>query len=105
VVIVGEGRPYLVALVSVDQAVLKELKEAGTAEISSEKPTDESVKRYIEKGIQELNRTLPSYEQIKKIAILPEDLTIDNGLLTPTQKPRRRAVMEKYRELVENLYS
>ena len=47
---------------------------------------------------------LQSYAKIKKFAILPADFTIDNGLLTPTLKVKRKIITEKHKELLDSLY-
>jgi len=43
-------------------------------------------------SVQELNKTIESYERIEKIVIMKEDWTVDNGLLTPTMKVKRNQV-------------
>jgi long-chain acyl-CoA synthetase len=52
-----------------------------------------------------VTRELADYEKVKRIALLPVEFTIDGGELTPTLKVRRRVVEEKYRELIESLYT
>src|SRR5438552_2101413 len=54
--------------------------------------------------VEERNAGLQSYSKIKKFAILPDDFTIDNGLLTPTLKVKRKIITEKHRELLDSLY-
>jgi long-chain acyl-CoA synthetase len=48
---------------------------------------------------------LARYEQPKKIALLPRELTIDAGEVTPTLKVKRRVIETKYREIIESLYA
>jgi long-chain acyl-CoA synthetase len=52
-----------------------------------------------------VNEKLPRYEQIKYFSILPGDLTIESGEITPTMKVKRRRVEERYRDLIEGMYS
>ncbi len=46
-----------------------------------------------------------AYAKIKKFTILPEDFTVDNGLLTPTLKVKRKVITDKHRELLDSLYA
>jgi long-chain acyl-CoA synthetase len=48
---------------------------------------------------------LAQFERPKKLALLPEELTVDGGLLTPTFKMKRRLVEEKFRDVIEGLYA
>ncbi len=85
-VILGDGRPYIVALITVDP-----LAEGNILE---------QVRIVIEK----LNQKRATYEQIKDFRIIKEDFTIENGFLTPTMKVKRKLVAEKFKELVEGMY-
>jgi len=59
----------------------------------------------VEKAVTDANATLASYETIKHFKILPEDFTIENGLLTPTMKMKRKAIVARYKDTIESLYS
>lgn len=92
-VVVGDGKPYCVALFSLDAIIVQ---KSGCNE--------EEVKNSLDEFVDTLNKNLASFEQIKKYRILPEDLTVENGLLTPTQKPKRREVMKRYKALIDEMY-
>ena len=49
--------------------------------------------------------TLAAYEKAKKFAFLEEELSEENGLLTPTQKVRRREVVKRYADAIEAMYA
>jgi long-chain acyl-CoA synthetase len=51
-----------------------------------------------------INKELASFEQVKKIAIIEPDFSVDNGLLTPTLKVRRALVIEKFSKQIDSLY-
>jgi long-chain acyl-CoA synthetase len=89
VMVHGDKRPYLVALVTVNPEV-------------ADRPDVEAT---INAAIQKLNGELASYESIKKWKILAADLTQEAGELTPTLKVKRKAVSEKYRSVLDSFYT
>ena len=64
-----------------------------------------SFKAYIEKQIEAVNGRLARYETIKRFALLPRELTVEAGELTPTLKLKRRVILERYKDAIEALYS
>ena len=106
-VAVGDRRPYVVALLAIDPTRVKEEAEragspARTPEEASRCP---EFRAWVEKQLEETNRGLAQYEQIKKFALLPNELTTDGGELTPTMKLKRRVIHEKYGAIIESLYA
>lgn len=55
--------------------------------------------------LSDVNSRLAQFEKMKKFLLIPDDFTIANGLLTPTMKLRRRAIEEKYKQQIEDLYA
>ena len=55
--------------------------------------------------IENLNKNFSLIEKIKKFKLIDEEFTIDNGLMTPTLKLKRKKIIEKYKQDLENLYS
>ena len=92
--VVGDRRPYVVALLVVDRERLR-------GETSSEAEAGEVVERVV----GQVNEGLGRAEQVKRFAILPRDLSIEEGEITPTLKLRRRVCEEHFRDLIEGLYS
>ena len=80
----GDKKNYLVALIVVDQ-----------------KDKDNSTIRSI---IENLNKDLTIIEKIKKFILINEEFTIENGLMTPTLKLKRKKIIEKYQQELEKLY-
>ncbi|HYH94818.1 long-chain fatty acid--CoA ligase [Hyalangium sp.] len=106
-VVIGERRNYLVALLTVDAEKLKALaREKGWPEEPGTLVRDPQLRQYLEQAIErDVNPKLSKFETIKRIAILPEDFSIDGGEMTPTLKVRRSAVEKKHAALIESLYA
>jgi long-chain acyl-CoA synthetase len=92
--VVGDRRPYLVALLSVDRE-----------RVRSETSTDSETLQLVERVVSEVNAELGRAEQVKRFALLPRDLSIEEGEITPTLKLRRRVCEEHFRDLIEGLYA
>lgn len=105
-VLVGDGRPFIAALVSPDPDGLVAWANAEGKD-ASDLPslmTDPDLERAIDGEIERINASLARYEQVKKSALLPEPLTVEGGELTPTLKVRRRIVAERHADLIDRLY-
>jgi long-chain acyl-CoA synthetase len=108
VVVVGASRKQPAALIVPDWESLKSSLAATEKEIPrthadlSQHPT---AIKLVQSDIAKLTGGLADYERIRKVALLPDELTIDNGELTPTLKVKRRVIDEKFGALIEELYS
>jgi long-chain acyl-CoA synthetase len=107
VVVIGAGRKQPAALIVPDwEALTEAVQKSGTqppkshAELSR---TDVAIK-IVQREIIQLTTELADYERVRRVALLPEEFTIDGGELTPTLKVKRRIVDEKYRALIDELY-
>jgi long-chain acyl-CoA synthetase len=101
----GDNRPYLVALLTLDPdeapALAAELGiEADLAAMAG----DPRVREVLERDVEATNANFARIEQVKRFAVLAEDLSQDAGELTPTMKVKRNAVEERYREDFAALY-
>ncbi|MEU8797105.1 long-chain fatty acid--CoA ligase [Spirillospora sp. NPDC048819] len=107
VVVVGDRRPYVVALIVLDPVAARALTatdgSSGEEDVSvlSELP---AVRAAVEAGVERANAMLSRVEQIKYFRVLPVSWAPGGAELTPTNKPRRRAIAEKYAEEIEALY-
>ncbi len=61
-------------------------------------------KKEIETYLDDLNKTLSLVEKVKKFKLIKEEFTIENGMLTPTLKLKRKKILEKYKDNLEKLY-
>jgi len=102
VMIVGEGRSFLSVLVvlnanaedkfGLDQTLKQNGKESYAEEVLLDKITRQT-------------SAFPGYARIHRVAVISESWTVENGFLTPTLKLKRNKVMEKYGEVIEQLYT
>jgi long-chain acyl-CoA synthetase len=105
-VVVGDRRPYLVALVTLDpEEAVAYAKEHGLPEDPAGLASDPEVRAAIETHLAKVNEKFARVEQVKKIAILPEDLSQESGELTPTLKVKRAVVADKHQGEIEHLYA
>ena len=95
------------ALVSCTKSeVEKYAKEKGVEEKEWGKLIyDSTIVEWVQSRINAQTSELAAYEQIKYAAILPTELTQENGELTPTLKVKRKHVMQKYQPLIDGLYN
>jgi long-chain acyl-CoA synthetase len=105
-VVVGDRRPYLVALVTLDpEEAIAFAGEHGLPEDPAQLATNADIRAAIEAHLAKVNEKFARVEQVKKIAILPEDLSQENGELTPTLKVKRAVVADKHQGEIEQLYA
>jgi long-chain acyl-CoA synthetase len=105
-VVVGDRRPYLVALVTLDpEEAAAYAKEHGLPDDPVALASNPDVKASIEAHVDEINEKFARVEQVKKISILPHDLTQESGELTPTLKVKRAVVAQKHEDAIEELYA
>jgi long-chain acyl-CoA synthetase len=105
-VVVGDKRKYVSALIVPDFGTLRAWARSEGIEASTNKELadDRRVLDLIKGEVSRLTRGLADYEKVKRIALLPDEFTIEGGELTPTLKVKRRVVEQKYRELINLLY-
>jgi long-chain acyl-CoA synthetase len=102
-VVVGDRRPYLVALVTLDQEEVPAFAEQHGLSVD-ELPESDVMRAEVQKAMDAVNERLARVEQIKKFTILPHDLSQETGELTPTLKVKRNVVVEKYADEIQALY-
>jgi long-chain acyl-CoA synthetase len=105
-VVIGDRRPYLVALVTLDpEEALKFAKENGLPEDPEAVAASDQVKAALDEHVDQINERFARVEQVKKIKVLPHDLSQEGGELTPTLKVKRNVVADKYAGEIEALYA
>ena len=106
VMIVGEARPYITALVVVNDTLFTQLcEEVGVDPKADDHNNNRDLRARLVKRIRHAAKHFPQYGVPRNIYILREHWTPENGLLTPTMKMRRRQILERFAEEVESLYA
>jgi long-chain acyl-CoA synthetase len=105
-VVIGDRRPYLVALVTLDMDECAKLcQEKGWPADPAQLRSNEEMRAIIQAHLDQVNEKFARVEQVKKFEILPHDLSQETGELTPTLKVKRNVVSEKYEKDIEALYA
>lgn len=106
-VVVGQARNFVTMLISLDEDAIAAWAAGGPLagrsyeEIAAAPETEKLVAGYIE----ELNGKLNRWETVKKFAILPRDLSIEQGEVTPSMKIKRRSVEANFAEQIDKMYA
>lgn len=106
IIVYGEGKPYCVALVSLDADGLKEWAAANDlgdkefGDIARDPKLTEAVGGYVD----QLNKHLNRWEQVKRFSIIDRELTVEAGDLTPSLKLKRKVVVDNFHEKIDDLY-
>jgi len=92
-IVIGEQRPYLIALVVPNKSVLDKYKN-----------NYHDLEELLHMRVKSSMKDFPGYMHINRIAICKTPWSIENGLLTPTLKPRKQSIIDTYSDLIEKLY-
>ena len=106
-VVLGDRRKFASVIISPAFPLLEQWAHANRISFSSreELVADPRVKALYEGVVEELNRGLARFETLKKILLVPDEFTATDGTLTPTMKLRRKAIEDRYREQIDELYN
>jgi long-chain acyl-CoA synthetase len=107
VVVVGASRKFPVALIVPDWEALRHsllAKGEPVAETHSEISQSQAAIKMVQRDVTMITAHLADYERVRRVALLPEEFSIDSGELTPTLKVKRRVIDERYGKLIEELY-
>lgn len=107
VVVVGDGRPFVGALVTIDSEMLPVwLKNHNLPVMDVTRAIrEDAVIKSLTRGIERTNKVVSRAESIRKIKLLTTDFTEENGLLTPSLKVKRHLVEERFAKEIDELYS
>ncbi|MDO5677154.1 MAG: long-chain fatty acid--CoA ligase [Propionibacteriaceae bacterium] len=105
-VLLGDNRPFVTLLVKPSLPAVEELaKKFAWPGDAKDWMKSSELAQELKRRVDELTAKLPSQERPKETTVLDEEFTMDNGLLTPTLKVRRREVEKRFRHLVDEVYA
>lgn len=104
-VLIGDRRPYVTALILPDFAALAAALGADPAEGREALAAQADAASLYDPVVEAVNKGRPSYEQVKRYRLLPTELSIAGGELTPTMKIKRRVIADKWAAEIEALYA
>lgn len=100
-VVIGDTRNYCVAVVSIDPEELEEWAQQKGVEADIH---SDAVKAEVQAHLDAVNSKLASFETIKYFRVLPEPMTVENGILTASLKVKRKVVHERYADVIDEMY-
>ncbi|MFT7520804.1 MAG: long-chain acyl-CoA synthetase [Kiritimatiellia bacterium] len=107
VVVVGDRKPYLCSLLTLDPENLEALATAAGSKATTIAGLagDDKVTEWLQGRIEDVcNKKVARYQTIKYLRVVPSEFSVDGGELTPTMKVRRNVVNEKHGALIESMY-
>ena len=108
IIVHGEGRKFISALITLDPGDHRRMgrrQRLGRQDPGAAGDGDPKVRELISGYVDELNGKLERWETIKKFVILPRDLTVEDGELTPSMKIRRKIVEKQHMDQLDDLYA
>jgi long-chain acyl-CoA synthetase len=105
--IIGDRRKFAFAIVSPNFALLEDWARTNDVAFASraELIASPKVQALYEGIIEEVNRNLARFEKLKRVLLVADEFTAENGALTPTMKLRRRVIEDRYRKQIDELYA
>jgi len=106
IAVVGDGRPYISALIVPSYENLEDWAKKNSITFSSRKEliTNPAVNEFYRKIIDGRQKDLGQVEQIKKFTLLEHEFSQETGEITPTMKIKRKVVKDKYKDLIDSMY-
>ena len=107
VMVIGDAQPFISALITLDEEALPAWAEANSKESATvaDLADDPDLVAAVQADVDEANKAVSRAESIRTFRILPEDLTIEGGELTPTLKVKRQIVAKKYEGVISEIYT
>jgi long-chain acyl-CoA synthetase len=105
--IVGDKRKFAAVIISPNFAALEDWARTNGVVFSSrgELVADPKVQALYEQVVEGTNRNLARFEKLKRVLLVADEFTVENGALTPTMKLRRRVIEDRYHRQIDELYA
>ncbi len=104
-VIVGDGRPYCIALVAPERGEVSRWAAEKGITLPEKLSESTELRGEFNRLLESVNSQLSKFETIKQVGIIDDQLTVENGMLTPTFKVKRASIVKRYAALIDQLYS
>lgn len=106
-VLIGDRRMFLSALIVPDFEALREYADARGIDYKDNDDLVEKQEVYelVEKEMVKIQKSLANYERVRKFALLEKPFTIESGEMTPSLKVKRKVIEERYKDLIEIMYT
>jgi len=102
----GDKKPYITALIVPNADFAKTWAESkGVSSNLNDLVNNADFKGVIAKAVEHANQQLSIIEKVRKFVLVPHPFTVENGMMTPTMKIRRHAVLREYKDALEALYT
>ena len=105
--ILGDRRKFAAVMISPNFAALEQWAHANNISFSSrqELVANPKVQSVYEEIVEGVNQNLARFEKLKRVMLVADEFTVENGIMTPTLKLKRRVIEERYRQQIDELYA
>ncbi|MCU4752574.1 long-chain fatty acid--CoA ligase [Halobacteria archaeon AArc-curdl1] len=106
--VVGDGEKFIGALIVPNLDHIRDWAEREGIDLSDDSEAicaDDRVYDYVRKEVDRVNENFERHETIKQFRLVPVEFTEDNEMLTPTMKKKRRVILERFEDRVEDIYA
>lgn len=104
VLIYGEGRPYLSAIVVLNDERWAHIAQEAKVDPNLQGENKDKAEKVLVQRITKQTKDFPGYAAVRKVTAAREKWTIDNGMMTPTLKLKRNVILQKYAQAIEDMY-
>jgi long-chain acyl-CoA synthetase len=104
----GDGQKFVSAIIVPDFdeiAVKADRQGVDLPDDRQELVRDDTVYEWIEEEVDRVNEKFESYEKIKQFRLVPEEFSEENDLLTPTMKKKRRNILDRFADRIDEIYA
>lgn len=104
VCLVGDGRKYISALVTLTESTLADLKVSNSRALEGDQMNDAIMLAEVKKAFDSVNAELASFEQVKRFAVLTREFSVIDGEMTPTLKMKRSVIEQRFEQIIDSMY-
>ena len=103
VCMVGDNRKYLSVLITLSEAIIADVQSKSMSKGGV--VTDKKLLKEVSDHLEEINKSLAGFEQIKKFAVIDREFSIESGEMTPTLKMKRSVIENRFKTIIDSLYT